>query len=105
MAKAFSVPLTPQGRSALATTPSWHYSHDCIAIAAQYREAFVLVEAVFDGTPVNYCPYIFADNAAACRTRVSAWHGVLGHRPAHLEELRRMMDATFLDVANKAGRP
>src|SRR6266704_2210347 len=22
----------------------------------QYREAFVLVEAVFDGVPVNYCP-------------------------------------------------
>ncbi|MGY3496361.1 acetoacetate decarboxylase family protein [Bradyrhizobium sp. USDA 4502] len=31
----------------------------------QYREAFVLVEAVFDGTPVNYCPYIFVDNDAA----------------------------------------
>jgi acetoacetate decarboxylase len=31
----------------------------------QYREAFVLVEAVFNGTPVNYCPYIFVDNDAA----------------------------------------
>src|ERR1700756_1436304 len=31
----------------------------------QYREAFVLVEAVFDGTPINYCPYIFVDNDAA----------------------------------------
>ncbi|WP_216856539.1 acetoacetate decarboxylase family protein [Acidisphaera sp. S103] len=31
----------------------------------QYREAFALVEAVFDGTPVNYCPYIFVDNDAA----------------------------------------
>jgi acetoacetate decarboxylase len=31
----------------------------------QYREAFVLVEAVFDGKPVNYCPYIFVDNDAA----------------------------------------
>ncbi len=31
----------------------------------QYREAFVLVEAIFDGTPVNYCPYIFVDNDAA----------------------------------------
>jgi acetoacetate decarboxylase len=112
MAKAFSVPLTPQGRSALVSTPPWHYSSDCLAIeywadrdaiAAllppgvtvddksqgraffwfldwqftgsddeltdparyQYREAFVLVEAVFDGTPVNYCPYIFVDNDAA----------------------------------------
>jgi Acetoacetate decarboxylase (ADC) len=31
----------------------------------QYREAFVLVEATFDGAPVNYCPYIFVDNDAA----------------------------------------
>jgi hypothetical protein len=112
MLKAFSVPVTPQGKSALATLPPWHYSSDCLvieywadpkAIAAllppgvtadeksggraffwfldwqftgsndeltdparyQYREAFVLVEAVFEGTPVNYCPYIFVDNDAA----------------------------------------
>jgi hypothetical protein len=99
MLKAFSVPITPQGKSALATLPPWHYSSDCIAIeywadpAAiapllplglqpdeksggraffwfldwqftgandeltdparyQYREAFALVEAIFDGTPV-----------------------------------------------------
>ena len=110
--KGFSVPLTPQGRSPLATQPPWHYSSDCIAIeywadpqaiAAllppgltpdpksagrsffwfldwqftasndevtdparyQYREAFALVEAVFEGTPVNYCPFIFVDNDAA----------------------------------------
>ena len=110
--KGFSVPLTPQGRSALATPPPWHYSSDCIAIeywsapdkiAAllppgltpdqksdgraffwfldwqftgsndeltdparyQYREAFVLVEALFEGQPVNYCPFIFVDNDAA----------------------------------------
>ena len=31
----------------------------------QYREAFVLVEALFDGKPVNYCPYIFVDNDSA----------------------------------------
>jgi acetoacetate decarboxylase len=112
MLKAFSVPITPQGKSALATLPPWHYSSDCLAIeywadqkaiAAllppgvtldeksggraffwfldwqftgsndeltdparyQYREAFVLVEAVFEGVPVNYCPYIFVDNDAA----------------------------------------
>ena len=112
MPKAFSVPITPQGQSALATMPPWHYSSDCLAIeywadqkaiAAllppgvtvdeksggraffwfldwqftasndeltdparyQYREAFVLVEAVFDGVPINYCPYIFVDNDAA----------------------------------------
>ncbi|KAH8124121.1 hypothetical protein FP744_10006586 [Trichoderma asperellum] len=31
----------------------------------QYREAFIPVEAIFDGKPVNYCPYIFVDNDAA----------------------------------------
>jgi acetoacetate decarboxylase len=31
----------------------------------QYREAFLLVEAVFEGKPINYCPYIFVDNDAA----------------------------------------
>jgi len=31
----------------------------------QYREAFVLVEAIFEGVSVNYCPYIFVDNDAA----------------------------------------
>jgi acetoacetate decarboxylase len=112
MLKGFSVPLTPSGKSALATLPPWHYSSDCIAVeywtdrataAAllppgvaldeksggraffwfldwqytasndeltdparyQYREAFVLLEAIFDGTPINYCPFIFVDNDAA----------------------------------------
>jgi acetoacetate decarboxylase len=110
--KGFTIPLTAQGKSALATNPPWHYSSDCIAVEYwanpdaiqallppgltadpqskgraffwfldwqftgsndeltdparyQYREAFVLVEAVFDGKPVNYCPYIFVDNDAA----------------------------------------
>jgi acetoacetate decarboxylase len=31
----------------------------------QYREAFVLVEAIYESTPVNYCPYIFVDNDSA----------------------------------------
>jgi acetoacetate decarboxylase len=31
----------------------------------QYREAFALVEATFEGMLVNYCPYIFVDNDAA----------------------------------------
>jgi hypothetical protein len=112
MLKGFSVPLTPQGKSALASQPPWHYSSDCLVIEYwadpnaieallppgmkrdtksggraffwfldwqftgsndeltdparyQYREAFVLVEAIFDTTPVNYCPFIFVDNDAA----------------------------------------
>jgi acetoacetate decarboxylase len=110
--KAFTVPVTPQGNSALATMPPWHYSSDCVAVEYwanrdaiqallppgvsadpksngraffwfldwqftasndevtdparyQYREAFVLVEAVFDGKPISYCPFIFVDNDAA----------------------------------------
>jgi hypothetical protein len=31
----------------------------------QYREAFVLVEAIFERMPINDCPYIFVDNDAA----------------------------------------
>ena len=112
MLHGFAVPLTPQGKSALASPPPWHYSSDCLAIeywtdpaavAAllppgvmpdensrgraffwfldwqftgsndeltdparyQYREAFVLVEAIFEHTPINYCPYIYVDNDAA----------------------------------------
>src|ERR1700761_9612130 len=112
MPKAFSVPITPQGKSALATLPPWHYSSDCLAIeywadqnavAAllppgvtldekaggraffwfldwqftrsddeltdparyQYREAVTLVEPIFEGRLINYCPFIFVDNDAA----------------------------------------
>ena len=31
----------------------------------QYREFFILVDALFQGRPVAYCPYIFVDNDAA----------------------------------------
>jgi acetoacetate decarboxylase len=31
----------------------------------QYREFFILVDALLDGRPVCYCPYIFVDNDAA----------------------------------------
>ena len=31
----------------------------------QYREFFLLVDALFQGKPVSYCPYIFVDNDAA----------------------------------------
>jgi acetoacetate decarboxylase len=112
MLKGYSVPLSPQGKSAETPPPPWHYSSDCIAVeywtdpaavAAvlppglapdasskgraffwfldwqftgsndeltdparyQYREAFVLVDAVLDGRPVSYCPFIFVDNGAA----------------------------------------
>jgi len=31
----------------------------------QYREFFILADALFEGRPVSYCPYIFVDNDAA----------------------------------------
>ena len=31
----------------------------------QYREFFILLDAIFEGRPVSYCPYIFVDNDAA----------------------------------------
>src|ERR1700754_4296357 len=31
----------------------------------QYREFFILVDALFDDKPISYCPYIFVDNDAA----------------------------------------
>jgi acetoacetate decarboxylase len=31
----------------------------------QYREFFILLDSLFEGRPVSYCPYIFVDNDAA----------------------------------------
>ena len=31
----------------------------------QYREAFILVDAMYRGLPVMWCPYIYVDNDAA----------------------------------------
>jgi len=31
----------------------------------QYREFFILMDALYSGKPVSYCPYIFVDNDAA----------------------------------------
>jgi acetoacetate decarboxylase len=31
----------------------------------QYREFFILIDALYDGKPVSYCPYIFVDNDSA----------------------------------------
>ena len=31
----------------------------------QYREFFILVDALYQGKPIVYCPYIFVDNDAA----------------------------------------
>jgi hypothetical protein len=60
MLKGFSVPLTPQGKSALATLPPWHYSSDWIAI-----EYWTDLAAI----------------AALCRSRLRSITGA--HRPLH----------------------
>jgi len=47
----------------------WQFTgeHDELTDPAryQYREAFVLVDAIWEGMKVTYCPYIFVDNDAA----------------------------------------
>jgi len=40
----------------------------------QYREFFILLDAVHNGKPVSYCPYMFVDNdAALVRGRVQGY--------------------------------
>ena len=138
MLHGFSVPLTPQGGSALASPPPWHYSSDCLvieywadpaAVAAllppgvtadeksrgraffwfldwqftasndeitdparyQYREAFVLVEAIFERTPINYCAFIYRQRRSHCErmdARVS--EEIRQHLPnAHIFRAKR----------------
>jgi hypothetical protein len=54
--------IQPNKETSLATMPRLLHT---LTDTTQYREAFALVEATFDGLPVNYCPYIFVDNDAA----------------------------------------
>jgi len=40
----------------------------------QYREFFILLDALYEGKPVSYCPYMFVDNDAAfARGRVQGY--------------------------------
>jgi acetoacetate decarboxylase len=64
--------VAPDGRSggwAFFWFLDWQFtaSNDELTDPAryQYREAFALVETIFDGAPINYCPFIFVDNDAA----------------------------------------
>jgi acetoacetate decarboxylase len=46
----------------------------------QYREFFILVDALYQGKPVSYCPYIFVDNdAALARGWTQGYPKRLGH--------------------------
>jgi acetoacetate decarboxylase len=72
VARSLAPGLTPDERSegrAFFWFLDWQFtgSNDELTDPAryQYREAFVLVEAIFEGAPVKYCPFIFVDNDAA----------------------------------------
>ena len=41
----------------------------------QYREAFILVDAMFRDVPVMWCPYIYVDNDAALARGWTQWQG------------------------------
>lgn len=62
-------PDSAAGGRAVAYFYDWQFSgeHDEFLDPAryQYREFFILVDALLDGQPVSYCPYIFVDNDAA----------------------------------------
>jgi hypothetical protein len=45
MLHGFSVPLTPQGKSTLASAPPWHYSSDCLVV--EYWADPAAIEALF----------------------------------------------------------
>ena len=82
----YSLPLSPEGRASLVPAPPWHYVGDFLvleywadppAVAAvlppglepfpedpgrgQYREFFLVVNALLDGEHVTTCPYIWVD--------------------------------------------
>jgi acetoacetate decarboxylase len=108
MLRGYTVPRSPEGRSALVPAPPWHYVGDFLVIEywaepaaveavlppglephpdpgrcaglfidwqscsdsreelddpvrSQYREFFVVVNALLDGEPVTTCPYIWVD--------------------------------------------
>jgi acetoacetate decarboxylase len=63
------IPDTAANGRAIAYFYDWQFSGDneefLDPARYQYREFFILVDAVLDGHPVSYCPYIFVDNDAA----------------------------------------
>ena len=50
----------------------------------QYREAFILVDAMYRDVPVMWCPYIYVDNDAALGARLDA--GVSKENGQHLSD-------------------
>src|SRR5580692_8679647 len=60
----------------------------------QYREFFLLVDALFEGKPVSYCPYIFVDNDAAIAR---------GWSQGYPKRLGQVLQTRYYAATGKAG--
>jgi acetoacetate decarboxylase len=62
----------------------------------QYREFFLLVDALFQSKPVSYCPYIFVDNDAALAR---------GWAQGYPKRIAQVFQTRFYAATGKAGPP
>jgi acetoacetate decarboxylase len=62
----------------------------------QYREFFILVDALFEGRAVSYCPYIFVDNDAAIAR---------GWTQGYPKRLGSVFQTRYYAATGKAGPP
>jgi hypothetical protein len=62
----------------------------------QYREFFILVDALYNGKPVTYCPYIFVDNDAALAR---------GWTQGYPKRLGQVFQTRYYAATGKAGPP
>jgi hypothetical protein len=61
----------------------------------QYREFFILVDALFEGRSVSYCPYIFVDNGpSALWQRHTRFHGIRRRRPEDAQGSQEVIRST-----------
>jgi hypothetical protein len=60
----------------------------------QYREFFLLVDALFEGKPVAFCPYIFVDNDAALAR---------GWTPGYPKRIGQVFQSRYYAATGKAG--
>jgi acetoacetate decarboxylase len=62
----------------------------------QYREFFILVDALYAGQPVSYCPFIFVDNDAAFGR---------GWAQGYPKRLAQVFQTRYYAATGKAGPP
>ncbi len=78
----------------------------------QYREFFVLLDALYEGQPVSYCPYIFVDNDSAMMRgliqgfpkRLGAVHQTRSFAAPSLAAAQLAPGARFAATASTAGQ-